>query len=293
MGNSANTRGDAGLDAVATWFRGRHHLRGLFASLLRQALDDVLDGPHTGRFDVRELEQVERDYLGTRFRILLRSWFDLPRGRGRSVRVDGHDVDTGFSLGGSWTVRSRRVHLLASADDHNGTFDVGLIAPPRTATGRARSPVLVTDAGITWLARTAQLPDNPLLRLPPEVRRAITEPDSGQQRVNALFRLVQGQVVERATVITVAVQADGLKRCREARDQLAPEGVVVLGHGGDCPRVAEDLGLPVPRKGTFLALRLVPVAPLPRARRTTRIDGPPLRGGTAVRPEAPAPAVKC
>ena len=73
----------------------------------------------------------------------------------------------------------------------------------------------------------------------------------------ALFRRVQGRVVRREIVLTVAKQDDGPKRVRDARKALLPEGVIVLGHQQSHPRIAADLGLDVPPKGSWLSCRVV------------------------------------
>ncbi|WP_340686895.1 NaeI family type II restriction endonuclease [Amycolatopsis coloradensis] len=80
---------------------------------------------------------------------------------------------------------------------------------------------------------------------------------SGQQRINELLRRVQGTIIDRTTAVTVARQQDGLKRCRDARPVLAREGIVVLGHQNESPKVARALQLEVPKKGTFVSARLV------------------------------------
>src|SRR4051812_18145145 len=55
-----------------------------------------------------------------------------------------------------------------------------------------------------------------------------TFPKSGQKRVDQLFRDVQGRIVGRQVVLTVAQQDDAPKRARAARLDLQPEGILVL-----------------------------------------------------------------
>jgi hypothetical protein len=103
-----------------------------------------------------------------------------------------------------------------------------------------------------------------MLELDESVREAIFragEPrGSGQARVNALFRLVQQRIIRRAVVLTVARQDDSLKRARDARlpRNLGREGILVLGHQEQDPDVAASLGLPRPRKGEFISVRVAP-----------------------------------
>ncbi|MGD2101224.1 MAG: NaeI family type II restriction endonuclease, partial [Acidimicrobiia bacterium] len=82
---------------------------------------------------------------------------------------------------------------------------------------------------------------------------------SGQKRVNELFRRVQGQVIPRGTIATVAQQDDYMKRVRYnggARSHLRDEGIVIFGHYGSHSTLAAALGLPVPRNGESLSVRL-------------------------------------
>jgi Restriction endonuclease NaeI len=259
---------EPGLAEVAAWFRKHGNVAGRFGAILRQSVDEVLDGQRTGRYDIDLAEKTEKTYLGTKVEIVIRATFELPRGAHMDYTVAGHEVDSKFSLRGSWSIPKEAMGhlcLLTSADDHKGLFDVGLIRirPEILNEGRNQDQKTTITAAardqILWLARRAPLPGNLLLSLPEGVVKTIMASSSGQQRVNQLLRRVQGQIIERNTAVTVARQADGLKRCRDARPQLAPEGIVVLGHQNQSSTVAQALGLPVPKKGTFLSVRLAPV----------------------------------
>ena len=88
---------------------------------------------------------------------------------------------------------------------------------------------------------------------------------SGQARINELLRRVNLKILRRSVILTVAQQEDSMKRPRDARTHLQPEGILVFGHENAHRRVAEDLGIHVladvdalPDKGEFLAARVVP-----------------------------------
>ncbi|RZQ61988.1 NaeI family type II restriction endonuclease [Amycolatopsis suaedae] len=259
---------DPALAEIVNWFRGHRDLKQQFGSILRQSIDEVLDGQRTGRYDIDLTEKTEKTYLGTKVEIVTRAAFQLPRGAQMDYAIAGHDVDSKFSLRGSWSIPTEAVGhlcLLTSANDHKGTFDVGLIRVTPEVLNKGRNKdqkTTITAAAkerVVWLARHARLPLNLLLSLPDNLVGTIVAPRSGQQRINQLLRNVQCQIIDRTTAMTVARQADGLKRCRDARPQLAPEGIVVLGHQNQSPLVARALGLPVPTKGTFLSVRLTTV----------------------------------
>lgn len=114
---------------------------------------------------------------------------------------------------------------------------------------------------IRWLWGGLQddLPANLLRQMSAEKRSAILSHNSGQQRMNALLREVQGTIIPRSTVLTVAQQDDAMKRPRDARlpRHLGDEGFLVLGHQDADPHIARCLGLPVPMKGEFVSCRVV------------------------------------
>jgi hypothetical protein len=113
-------------------------------------------------------------------------------------------------------------------------------------------------SSMTWLANPGVLAENLLLHLDEATRSSILDLSlSGQRRVTELFRRVQGRVVRREVVLTVAQQDDGPKRVRDARKVLQPEGLIILGHQQSHPRIARDLGLEVPPKGSWLSCRVV------------------------------------
>jgi hypothetical protein len=118
-------------------------------------------------------------------------------------------------------------------------------------------------------------------------------PSSGQQRINELLRRVQGELIERKTTVTVAMQADGMKRCRDARLQLAEEGIIVLGHQKDSPMIAKALRLPIPHKGSLLAVRLVRVSPNVTNRHTVWVDDVHYAVARPSDPVEPAPRIRC
>lgn len=273
---------DQGLRDVVRWFRTQSDIEARFGSALRQALDEVLDGQRTGRFDIDLASKTEKTYLGTKVEIVVKATFELAAGTRMDYKIAGNDVDAKFSMSGTWSIPTEAMGhlcLLMAANDRRGTFDVGLvrIRPELLNKGENKDSKKTINkdgrASIVWLARNATLPRNLLLSLPTSTTERIMNKRSGQQRINELLRNVQGSLIDRNTAVTVARQEDGLKRCRDARKLLRAEGIAVLGHQNDSPRVAASLGLPVPTKGTFVSTRLVEVAPETTDRATAYIAG--------------------
>lgn len=271
---------DEGLAEVVAWFRSQKRMVERFATAIRQSLDEVLDGQRTGRYSPDELSKVEKTYIGTKVEILMQAEFGLRSGLRMDYSVAGQEVDAKWSkrLGG-WMIPKEAVGelcLCVTADDNRSVFSVGVV---RAGAHRLRASHnqdgktqlnRIGKAAITWLADGAPLPENLLLHLHPDDRERILQHPSGQSRVTEMFRLVQGRIVRREVVLTVARQDDGPKRVRDARNQLRPEGILILGHQRRHSMVAEALDLPVPSKGGWVSCRLVPA--LSAGFRVVKID---------------------
>lgn len=261
---------DGELDRVVQWFFAQPDLKNRFSGVMRQSIDEVLDGQRTGRYDLDELEKTEKTYLGTKVEIVCRAEFGLGRGSKMDYRISDTDVDAKFSLTGQWMIpREAMGHLclVMSANDKDSEFRVGLVRIREdilTAGGNQDGKRSISKFGrssIYWLCESGRLRGNLLLGLDPDIRARIMATPAGQGRVDELFRCVQGRVVDRNSVVTTGRQLDAPKRVRDSRKRLAPEGIIILGHQNDSPMIAASLGLPIPSKGEWVAARIVPASP--------------------------------
>jgi hypothetical protein len=259
--------GDDALEAVVGHL-DRHGAEETFGTVFRQALDEVLDGARTGRWMIEDLSKTEKTYVGTKVEILLRAALNLAQGVVLDFLIAGHEVDCKFSIGGTgWMIpieAQDRLCLLLSANEVSARFSVGLL---RCHLDRLNAPNRdgkrsINKAGrndIVWVFRDSPMPENLLRRLPEAtIARIFAHAGrrDGQARIDELFRLVQARIIRREVTVTVARQLDGMKRARDSRLRLRPEGIVVLGHQNEHPRIARELGLPVPSKGELVAARL-------------------------------------
>lgn len=268
---------DADLRTAERWWLTRPSAARRIGDVIRRAFDEVLDGQRTGRFIYEDLKNTEKTYVGTKVEILLAEEFDLPPGPGPKhldFGIEGIGVDCKYSQDTSWMIPVEAVDelcLLISASDATSTFNFGILRCNMQHLGaenrdRKRSVLVAGRQAARWLWQNEPMPENLLRRLSEADRQAIFSPKgrgSGQERVNELFRRVHDRIVRREVTLTVARQADSMKRARDARIHLQPEGVIVLGHQNQHPRIADELGIPVPRKGEFVATRVVR-ATLPR-----------------------------
>ncbi len=289
---------DAALDRAAGWFRAQPYIAQRFGEAIRQSFDEVFDGQRTGRYSLGQLSKVEKTYIGTKVEIVVQAEFGLQRGRRMDYLVAGEEIDAKWSMrSGGWMIPREAVGelcLCMTADDARSTFSVGIVRADEVQLRSSKNQDKkrrLSDHGLTamhWLERDGQLAENLLLHLEDETRSAIVNYSlSGQKRVNQLLRHVHGRLIRREVVLTVAQQDDGPKRVRDARKHLQPEGIVVLGHQGTHPRIAEALGLTTPPKGSWVAVRVsTAVEPEPG---TVEIEGKHWRLADGSDPVRPGP----
>jgi Restriction endonuclease NaeI len=250
------------------------------ATVLRDTIDQLLDGERTGRWDWLTLHKTEKTHMGTLVEINLHKEFEFADGAEMDYHIAGIDVDCKFSQQvGGWELPPESIGhlcLVLSSSDDEAIWSAGLIRVEeillRGGAGNRDMKRRLTDEGesrILWLFERAPLPPNLFLELDDDARERIftartrNHPTSGQARLKELFRTVQGEIVRRAVVCTVAMQDDSMKRARDCRleQHLGREGFVILGHQEQDPEVAEALALPRPRKGQFVSVRIHPADP--------------------------------
>jgi hypothetical protein len=278
------------------WFNGEVEARERFRWAMRDSLDELLDGQRTGRWAYQHLSKTEKTYLGTAIEVNLTKEFEFANGTDLDWRIAGRDIDCKFSkdLGG-WEIpmemylcadhggrqgRANQPALVTWLDDDRSQWAAGIITitderlrwkPDRETGERIRAynrdnkrrlnDRSAQDVYWLWGGLQPDLPRNLLLHLDENTRQRILGfPHSGQSRVDQLFREIQGQIVSRQTVLTVAQQDDAPKRVRDARLHLKKDGILVLGHQNSHPRIAAALELPIPIKGEWVAVRVTPVA---------------------------------
>lgn len=283
---SASLAHDQEIQDVESWFRQRSGLEERFGEIFRQSIDEVLDGQRTGRYDVNHLAKTEKTYLGTKVEIVCQDVLGIERGQHMDYLISGHEVDAKFSMENPYSQSIPReavgeICLLLHADDHRQRYTVGLLRTTLDVLSKGkgnrdgkRTIRASARKDIRWLIPDGTLPENLLLNLPSGIRDAIfLTSASRQQRVNQLFRQVQERIVRREVLLAVAQQEDPPKRARDARIMLRDEGILILGHQNAHPRIAQELGLPVPRKGEWISVRVIPPPPGIHNRPETIIDG--------------------
>ncbi|MGV4986625.1 NaeI family type II restriction endonuclease [Streptomyces sp. NRAIS4] len=240
-----------------------------FAAVLRNTIDQLLNGEVTGRYDWRDLYKTERTHAGTLVEINLQREFKFADGNAMDYRIAGIEVDCKYSQSfGGWMIPPEaRGHLclLVWASDDDSRWSAGLfrVREEWLNQGSNRDAKLTVKARhrdkILWLWRDAQLPENVLLHMDPSDRAAVFASLSGQQRLNELFWRVQKRRISRNVVRTVAQQKDYMKRVRGnggSRSALRPKGILIMGDYDSHRTVARQLHLPIPGEGEFISVRV-------------------------------------
>lgn len=238
-----------------------------FSAMLRQCVDDVIMTPKTGRRSYDELEKTEKTYIGTRVEIELRAMLDLPKGK-LDTEILGRDVDIKNTMVNNWMIPTEALDhpcILVAADEARARCYLGVIvarADYLTMGQNKDAKKSVSAAGfenIFWMLRDHPYPPNFWRTVAPDVVSRIFAGKTGNQRMAALFREVQGVPITRDVVEAVAQQQDFMRRIRSdngrgTRDILAREGVLLLSGHYDAPLI-EALGLPFCLGSEFVSYR--------------------------------------
>ena len=307
------------LVAIADWFHTLPEGRERFGWVLRDALDELLDGGRTGRWAYDQLGKTEKTHLGSIIEIKLSREFQIPEGDTIDWKIGSDELDCKFSRDfGAWEIPiemylpapdaepgskagiANHAALLVWMNDDNEQWAAGLVRVDHTllrvSRNRDRKRKIETSRldRVHWLwgGRHDDLPRNLFLTMTADQRRQVFEPRSGQQRVNQLLHILEGSLVPRAVIATAAIQDDPMKRARDARlpQHLGQHGYLIVGHQDADPYIARQLQLPQPSKGEVVPCRITP-RPTGDPRPAITINGTPWCRANADDAEVAAPVL--
>lgn len=241
------------------------------ARVLRETLDQLYDGMRTGRYRWDQLHKTEKTHCGTLVEINMQREFGFEDGEKLDFCIAGLEVDCKYSQrDGGWMIPMEahdEICMVLWASDDESRWKMGVVRaePDLLSGGRNRDAKTTLNAqgreAICWLFQHGRLAQNTLLQLPRATADEIMAGRSGAERIRRLCRLVQGSIIRRETVATVAQQVDYMKRLRGnggARSDLRPEGIIILGQYERHQRIAKELRLPVPAAGDTVTARVCP-----------------------------------
>lgn len=233
---------DAELQNVLNWLR-LHDVAGLYTGAIANAIDYVLDGARTGRYDLRsrEVHPGEKASVGAKLEYEVLRSFSLPKAAPLDTLITDVPVDIKATVGSNWAIPSEaHCHLCICTQiqlGHNRHRSWLVRAHTswlyRGKGNRDGKRGLAVHAREHWsipLYDWTPLPVNPLTLLTSEqAGRVLAKRPGQEQRIALLFRYLAGHIIPRSVISTVgAGRHDPLRRTRNVRNRLAQDGLTLL-----------------------------------------------------------------
>lgn len=244
---------------------------------IRQSIDEVLDGPRTGRWDFVQLEKTEKTYVGTKLEIVVRAALGLERGPVLDLDVAGVPVDIKWAMDSSWQIPLEavdRICLCIGGMKKLSMFQVGVVRCRaeylNEGKNRDRKKTLSTTgrAAMRFLVPPAPLAPNFLSTIDPAIRTDVMAGKTIQERVSRLFCLLPRTPIPRGAVATVArTTGDPMRRVRSdtwAGDPFDGMKVLSAKYGN---ALIEALGYPRLGRNEFMSVPKTEIDRLPAAKK--------------------------
>jgi hypothetical protein len=212
--------------AIASRAGGLANLQIKFPGIVRDAIDFVLDPVRTARTKVRDLDNVEKTFIGLKLEHFVRDMLDVPKGL-RDLRIGDMDVDIKNTVGQNWSIpvetyRASEPCLLMAIDDDNFTCSLGLIiAKPEylhAGAGNRDSKKGVSSEGfknILWLVHNEPFPASRFMGLDMARFRELRKVKGGNARVVLFIRENLRRIIHRDVMLALLYdQYDPMKRLR-------------------------------------------------------------------------------
>jgi plasmid stabilization system protein ParE len=235
-----------------------------FGAAIRQSIDEVLDGPRTGRWSFAQLEKTEKTYVGTKLEIVVRTSLGLEPGTVLDLDIEGHPVDIKWGMNSGWQSPEEavgRICLCIGGLRGMSEFQVGVVRCREEylneGSNRDRKKTLSTTgrAAIRFLIAAAPLPENFVARMDDAIRAEVMAEPTIQTRVTRLFTLLTRTPIPRDAIATVArTTGDPMRRVRAdawAGDPLDGVRILSAKYGN---AVIEALGYPRLSPGEFMSI---------------------------------------
>jgi hypothetical protein len=235
-----------------------------FGRAIRQSIDEVLDGPRTGRWAFDQLEKTEKTYVGTKLEIVVRTSLGLEPGTVLDLDVEGQPVDIKWGMNSGWQIPEEavgRICLCIGGLRKLSRFQVGVVRcrPEYLNEGanrdRKKTLSAAGRAAIRFLVPPTPLPDNFVARMDPAVRAEVMGEPTIQTRVTRLFTALPRTPIPRDAIATVArTTGDPMRRVRAdswAGDPLDGVRILSAKYGN---AVIEALGYPRLGSNEFISI---------------------------------------
>lgn len=230
-------------DEIAARAGGIEKLTARFPELVRDAVDFVLDPVRTARTRLKDLDNVEKTFIGLKLEHFVRDFLDVPKGL-RDLVIKGKDVDIKNTVNTNWSIPQETYNnsepcVLMRIDETSHKCYLGLIiAKPEYlhgGKGNRDTKKGVSAAGfknILWLVDGAPFRRSRFIGLDMDRFRQLRKTLQGNERVAQFCRENAGRVIHREVMQALLFdQYDYMKRLRAnggAPDTLRNEGTAIL-----------------------------------------------------------------
>ena len=255
-------------DGIFGKLGGEERLRAELPTLIKNAVDFVIDPERTLRTKISDLDKVEKTFIGLKIEHYLRDWLGVPKGLARDLQIDGIEVDIKNTIGSTWmippeTYRVEEPCLLIATAKFDGRCWLGLVLARKNYLNaenrdKKRSVSEEGKRNIMWLVRDEPYPPSRWEGLDMARFRELRNVRGGKKRAAQFFRENLGRIVHRSIMQALLHdQRDYMKRIRGnggARDDLKKEGILVLSGTYDA-KAAKKRGHSLMRD-EFVAVRI-------------------------------------
>ncbi|MEU3373832.1 NaeI family type II restriction endonuclease [Streptomyces sp. NPDC006660] len=235
---------DAELQSVRDWFRD-FRVGELYTEAIGNAIDYVLDGGRTGRFDLMspEVHPGERASVGAKLEYEVLRSFGLPKARPLDTLINTIPVDIKATVGDNWAIPTEahcQLCICTQIQLKNNRHRSWLVRTHRSWLYRGKGNNdgkrgLAVHARENWsvpLYDWTDLPVNPLRYLTKDQASQVLAKSPGQmKRLLMMFDYLAGHVIPRSVIMTVgAGNDDPTRRARgkEIREAAERKGLTLL-----------------------------------------------------------------
>jgi hypothetical protein len=248
-----------------------------FGSSIRQSIDEVLDGPRTGRWGFGQLEKTEKTYVGTKLEIVLRTALELEPGPTLDLEIFEIPVDVKWAMNSSWQIPMEAIGeicLCVGGRRDLSRFQVGVVRCDEAHLNRGsnrdkkRTLSKAGRATMRMLVEDAEIPSNFVADMKSDLRERVMSEPTIQTRVTRLFQELPYEPIPRGAIATIArTTGDPMRRLRAdsgVDDPLGGMRVLSARYGN---QIVVALGHSALRRDEFMSVPLGEIEALPIAAR--------------------------
>lgn len=236
---------DEEFQLVSTWLMGHPDLDALLRDAVTDAIEHILDGGRTSRFDIwddTEVDSDERSAIGTQVQYRVLERLDLPKIKPLDTVICGVAVDIKNTVNRDWQIPKEgqcELCLLIQIDAKKDRYRAFLMRTHeillRPGKNQDSKRSIIAEAFREYARPLFDdwipLPRNPLRDLTPDQVKIVFDPTKGQRvRLTALFGFLPNTIITRRVIQTVCARNnDPMRRVRQAKpDVLAQHHLELL-----------------------------------------------------------------